>query len=151
SYALRAANLIEKRIDIPEAERQAPRVVLASVYLDQRRYAEAEAQLNASLEGADGPIAVAAYNGLATIPMSRLQFGQAEEFARKALYFGKAALPAGHPAIASAWNSLAQAARFQEHYLEAEKSYRMALSVWEESLGQSHPMVAQGLMNLGAF
>ena len=151
AFALRAEELLQNHPEVPEAERQAPRVVLASIYLDQRRYVEAETQLKAALEGADGPIAASAYNGLATIAMSRLQFAQAEEFAGKALYFARMSLPAGHPAVASAWNSLAQACRFQERYMEAEKHYRTAISTWEESLGPSHPMVAQGLMNLGAF
>jgi tetratricopeptide (TPR) repeat protein len=151
SFALRAAGLIEKRPDLPGPERQGPRLILAAVYLDQRRFAEAEALLNAALEGADGAIAVTAYNGLAMAAIARDDFAQAEALAQRALYFARLALPVGHPAAAAAWNNLAQACRFQAKYLEAEKDYRLAIGVWEDTLGPSHPYVAQGLMNLGAF
>ncbi|HEV3201832.1 MAG TPA: tetratricopeptide repeat protein [Bryobacteraceae bacterium] len=151
SFGLRAAGLIEKRSDIPVPERQGPRLILASIYLEQHRYAEAERILNAALEGADGAIAVAAYNGLTIAAIARSEYPQAEALARKALYFAGMALPAGHPGVAAAWNNLAQACRFQGKYLEAEKAYRVAIGVWEDTLGPSHPHVAQGLMNLGAF
>jgi tetratricopeptide (TPR) repeat protein len=150
-FALRATSVVEKRSDIPGPERQGPRVILASVYLEQRRFAEAEVLLISALKAADGAIAVAAYNGLATVALARDDFAQAEGFARQALYFARLALPAGHSAVAGALNNLAQACRFQAKYMEAEKDYRMAIGVWEDSLGPSHPHVAEGLMNLGAF
>jgi tetratricopeptide (TPR) repeat protein len=151
SFGLRAAGLLDKRSDIPAPERQGPRLILASIYLEQRRFAEAERILNEALDGADGAIAVAAYNGLAMAAIARSDFAQAEVLARKALYFARLALPAGHPAVAAAWNNLGQACRFQAKYLEAEKDYRLAIAVWEDSLGPSHPYLAQGLMNLAAF
>jgi tetratricopeptide (TPR) repeat protein len=151
SFALRADGIIEQRSDVPAPERQGPRLILASIYLEQRRYLEAERILNDALEAADGPIAVAAYNGLSTAAIARGEFALAEALAAQALHFASLALPAGHPAIAAAWNNLAQACRFQAKYLEAEKDFRLAIGAWEDSLGPSHPYVAQGLMNLGAF
>jgi tetratricopeptide (TPR) repeat protein len=151
SFALRADGLIEKRSDVPGPERQGPRLILASIYLQQRRYPEAERILNDALNSADGPIAVTAYNGLSTAAIARGDFALAEALAAQALHFASLALPVGHPAIAAAWNNLAQACRFQAKYLEAEKDYRLAIGVWEDALGPSHPYVAQGLMNLGAF
>jgi tetratricopeptide (TPR) repeat protein len=151
SFGLRAAGVIDNRSDIPVPDRQGPRLILASIYLEQRRFAEAERILNSALEGADGAIAVAAYNGLTMAAMARSDYAQAEAFARRALYFAGLALPAGHPGVAAAWNNLAQACRFQGKYLEAEKAYRVAIGLWEDTLGPSHPNLAQGLMNLGAF
>ncbi len=150
-FGLRAARLIEARNDLPTSERQGPGLILASVYLEQRRFGEAESLLKAALEGGDGAIAVAAYNGLAVAAIARGNLAQAEEFSRQALHFAALALPAGHPAVAAAWNNLAQSCRFQGKYLEAEGAYRKALATWEETLGTSHPFVAQGLMNLGGF
>ncbi|HLK65364.1 MAG TPA: tetratricopeptide repeat protein [Bryobacteraceae bacterium] len=151
SFAIRAVDLAGKRADVPAPDRQAPRLVLASIYLDQRRYQEAESVLNEALEGADGAIAAAAYNSLSSIAINRDDFPKAEEYARQALYFARLALPPGHPAVAAAWNNLAQASRFEGKYLEAERDYRQAISVWEDKLGPAHPFVAQGLMNLAAF
>jgi len=151
SFGMRAAGLIDKRSDISAPERQGPQLILASIYLEQRRFGEAERILNTALECADGAIAVAAYNGLAMAAIGRSDFAQAEAFARKALYFADRALPAGHPGTAAAWNNLAQACRFQGKYLEAEKAYRLAIGMWEDTLRPSHPHLAQGLMNLGAF
>ena len=151
SFALRASRLIEARSDLPSAERQGPRLILASIYLEQRHFGEAEAMLNAALQGGDGAIAVAAYNGLAVAADARTDFAQAEIYAREAVHLALLSLPAGHPAVAAAWNNLAQACRFQGKYMEAEADYRKALSVWEDTLGPFHPHVAQGLMNLGAF
>lgn len=150
-FALRAKVLVENRSDIQAAERQGPPLVLASIYLEQRRLKEAELLLNSALDSADGPIAVTAYNGLATIAIARDDFAQAETFARQAVYFGRLSLPAKHTGMAAAWNNLAQACRFQGKYLEAENDYRLAIGMWEDSLGPMHPSVAQGLMNLGAF
>ncbi|MBZ5620243.1 MAG: tetratricopeptide repeat protein [Acidobacteriia bacterium] len=151
SFALRAGGLVEKRADIPDPERQGPPLMLASIYLEERRFTDAEALLNSALKAADGAIAVAAYDGLATVEIARDNFAQAEAFAQQALYFARLALPAGHPAMAATWNNLAQACRFQGKYMEAEKDYRLAIGVWEDSLGPSHPHVAEGLMNLAAF
>jgi hypothetical protein len=151
TFGLRAVTLTGKRSGISDAERGGASLILASVYLEQRRFREAETLLHAALDGADGAIAAGAYNGLAIVAISRAEYAQAEQFSQEALRFARLALPSGHPAYAAAWNNLAQACRFQGKYLEAEKDYRLALSVWEDSLGPMHPFVAQGLMNLAAF
>jgi len=151
SLALRAVGMMAGETDVPEPERQAPRVILASVYLDQQRMAEAETAFRAVLEGADGPLAVAAYNGLAIVAISRESFAEAEGYARQALYYARLALPPNHPATAAAWNNLAQTLRFQGRYLEAEKDYREALAIFEDALGPSSPEFAKGLSNLAAF
>jgi tetratricopeptide (TPR) repeat protein len=95
---------------------------------------------------------MAAYTLLTTIAMGRGEYGEAEGFARRALYFARAALPAGHQSLATAWNNLAQACRFEgRYYLEAERGYREAIGIWEESLGPWHPDLAKGLINFAAF
>jgi tetratricopeptide (TPR) repeat protein len=151
AMAVRAAGLLERAEGKWDAERQRARLILGSVYVEQRRWEEAEFTLLASLKGADGAAAVAAYSNLATVAIARMQYGEAEENARRALQFARLALAPTHPTVATTWNNLAQALRFQGQYLEAERAYREAIGIWEEALGSWHPDLAKGLMNLGSF
>ncbi len=151
SDATRAVALADAHPDMLAAERQAPRLILGSIYVEQRRFNEAEVTLNAALENADGAIAVGAYNGLTSIAIERNEFARAESYAKEALRFARLALPAGNPAVSAAWNNYAQACRFEGNYLEAENGYRRAIENWEAALGPSHPTVANGLMNLAAL
>jgi len=150
-YARDAVTLVESRPEAPTAEKRGPGLVLASIYLDEGRVREAESLFRGALPGADGALAVAAYNGLSASALLQGDYAAAEESARQAVYFARLALPAGHPALAAAWNNLAQACRLQSKYLEAESGYRQAIRAWEATLGPSHPLLAQGLMNFGAF
>jgi len=151
SYGLNALRLVEKRTDVSVAERHAPHAILASIYIEEKRFADAEALLKTALEGADGPIAATSYNLLSMVAISRGDHAQAEQFAQESLRFAHLSLPPGSPIFAAAWNNLAQACRFQAKYMEAEKNYRQAITAWENSLGPSHPFVAQGLMNMASF
>ncbi len=148
----RAGELARRAMETaPEPMRGNARLILGSVYVEQKRFGDAEPVVMAALEGADGAQAMTAYTLLTTMAMGRGEYGEAEDFARKALYFGRAALPAGHQSLAAAWNNLAQACRFEGRYLEAERAYREAIDTWEESLGPWHPDLAKGLSNFAAF
>jgi tetratricopeptide (TPR) repeat protein len=143
--AIKAADMVEGR------ERVAPRLVLASIYTEQRRYAEAEQILAWAEEGADDALRVAIYNNTAAIALTTGKYSRAEEFARKAIELGQQALPGQHPAVAAAWNTLGQARRFQNDYLEAERAYRQSMELWEQAVGSNHPNLARLMMNLGGL
>jgi tetratricopeptide (TPR) repeat protein len=145
SCAIKAADMVEGR------ERVAPRLVLASIYTEQRRYSEAEEILAWAEEGADDALRVAIYNNVGAIALTTGKYSRAEEFARKAIELGQKVLPEHHPAVAAAWNSLGQARRFQNDYLEAERAYRQSMELWERAVGSNHPNVARVMMNLGAL
>jgi tetratricopeptide (TPR) repeat protein len=147
-FASNAVALSEKLADGTPAERLGPRVILASIYIEQHRFGEADTVLRAGLASADGALAVVTYDDLAIIALSRGDFVQAEEMARRALHFAELALPGENPAVAASWNTLGQACRFRGDYPEAERAYRQAIAIWEKSVGPSHPNLAKGLMNL---
>jgi tetratricopeptide (TPR) repeat protein len=151
NFARRAVLQMAANPEGEPAERLGPSVVLASVYVEQGRLAEAEPILESSLDAADGALAVVVYDDLATIKNSRSRHPEAEGLARQALHFAKLALPPDHPAVAASWTNLALACRLQGNYLEAENAYRQAIAVWENSVGPTHPDLARGLMNLASF
>src|SRR5205823_10111912 len=95
SSALRAGEMVEGK------DRVAPRLILASIYTEQHRYAEAEAILAWAEEGADDALRVAIYNNFATISLATGKYSRAEEFSRKAIDVGERALPGQHPAVAA--------------------------------------------------
>jgi tetratricopeptide (TPR) repeat protein len=131
--------------------RRGNRQILASIYVAQQRYQDAEELLRALLEGASDQQAASIYNNLTAAALGRGEYVLAEERARSAVELARRALPAAHPVLAACLNNLAQALRFQGRYLEAERLYRDALEVWEQVHGDRHPDVAKGLINLGAF
>jgi len=127
-------------------------LILASVYLDQRRFAEAETLLTAALRAdPEETIGMTADIDLTSAAIRQEDCVQAEKHARLALASARRLLPPSHPTLAIALNNLAQVCRLTGNYLEAERSYRQALEIWESVLGPSHPDVAHGLMNLAAL
>jgi Tfp pilus assembly protein PilF len=149
--ALRAGELFARSPAAGEMERTTQALLLASVYIDQHRYDQAEAILRGILGTANPAAVFTVYNDLTTIALARDQFDEAGQDAREALDRARKALPAGHPALATALNNMAQACRFLGRYLDAEKYYRDAIVVWEDVVGPDHPDLARGLMNLAAF
>jgi tetratricopeptide (TPR) repeat protein len=126
-------------------------VILASIYADQRRFAEAEPILRGALPEAPPRLSVTIYNDLATIAIARGQMDEAERNALEAVERARRTLPSNHPTLAATLNNLAQVYRFQGRYLDAEQLYREAIDIWEAALGPEHPDLARGLMNLAAF
>ena len=140
--------------DLPEAsqaDRSSSRQMLASVYLAQHRYSDADTLLHNAVEAGDGVNAVTAYSNLAAAAIGVHDNARAEQYSRRAIEAAQRELPAHHPLTAVALNNLAQACRFQSKYLEAESYYRQALAIWEDTLGAQHPDFARGLMNLASF
>jgi tetratricopeptide (TPR) repeat protein len=151
STALQAQELCAGRGEVPARDRVNLQVLLAGIFVDQRRYEEAESLLRETLPAVNDQQAVGAYNSLAAISLARNGFAEAEEFSRIALDRARSGLPREHPSTAMVLNNLAQACRFQGKHLQAESYYRRAIETWESVLGPSHPDVAKGLMNLAGF
>jgi len=151
TFAERSITEFDRETDLSAAVRLSPRIVLASIYVDERRFDDAEAILKPALADADGPLAVTAFDNLATIAVERGNYSEAEKLSRDALRLARVALPPNHPAVAASWSNLAQACRFEGQYMEAENAYREALTIWSRSVGEAHPDFAKGLMNLAAF
>jgi tetratricopeptide (TPR) repeat protein len=143
--ALRAGALL------PEPERTKNQVMLASIYIDERRFAAARAILETALPGATGQFGFTLNANLAAAALGERKLEDAERFARGALEIAAAAMPPGHVGLAAVWNNLWQTYRFQGRYLEAESSYLQAIEIWTAARGPAHPDVARGLLNLAAF
>jgi tetratricopeptide (TPR) repeat protein len=150
-FAERADRLCAANPAIPEHERQGHRAVLAALYVEQHRYADAENILLELGRTVNGPMSVSVYNSLAALAIPRGNYAQAQEFAAEALERARVHLREGHPARAAALNNLAQAHRFQGHYVEAEEQFRNAVAEWERVVGPKHPDLARGLLNFASF
>ena len=140
--------------DLPAAgpvDRSPNRLILASIYLKQHRYADAEKMLRETVDGPDGMNTVTAYCNLSAAALGLGDNSRAEEYSRRAIELAQRDLPPRHPLAAVALNNLAQACRFQGKYLEAESYYRQAIGIWEAAHGAQHPDFARGLMNLAAL
>ena len=148
---IQAKELYAAHREIAARERVNLSLITAAIYVEQRRYPDAEAILRATVNTAEGSQAAFAYNSLAALALARNDNADAERLSHTALQRAQASLPKAHPSTAMILNNLAQACRFQGKYLEAETYYRQAIGTWENAVGPSHPDVAKGLMNLAAF
>lgn len=154
SLSLRAEGIyqhIYQQLQVHHAERGGNRQILASIYLAQRRFADADKLLRNMLEDGDDRIGTTTYANLTVAAIGMDDFERAEGYARRSVELARRTLPAGDPTMAACFNNLAQSLRFQAKYLEAEGYYREAIAIWEASLGSQHPDVGRGLMNLAAF
>jgi tetratricopeptide (TPR) repeat protein len=145
AYVLRAGQLVS------DAEKPANRLTLASIYVQQGRYQEAQPLLTEIAAASDARTALTANLVLSTAALVQHNFAEGEAHARRALALAPGALPTNHPAIAMALYDLAQACHSQQRYGEAEKRYREAIDMWESTLGPNHPDYANGLLGLAAF
>jgi tetratricopeptide (TPR) repeat protein len=150
SMATRAQTIFDQ-LDSARIERVNNWSVLASVYIAQARYPEAQTLLHKVLEGSDDALVLRSYNELALVAQRQNHLPEAESLALRALEMARRTLPPGHPTRAAILNNLAQICRFQGRYQEAEKYYREAIAIWVDSLGPQHPDAAKGYMNLAAF
>jgi tetratricopeptide (TPR) repeat protein len=151
SLAMRADTAFQKLPAATQSDRSANRQVLASIYLTQHRYLDAENLLRGTLEDGDTANSVMAYSNMAAAALGVHDNAKAEEYSRQALEAAQHGLSVRHPLVGVSLNNLAQACRFQGKYLEAESYYRQAIGIWEDALGPRHPDLARGMMNLAAF
>jgi tetratricopeptide (TPR) repeat protein len=151
TQAFRAQAIFAAHPDLEDSARVDNLRTLASIRLEEGRYADGEALLTPLLKTIRDRQAVAVYNDLAVFAIRQNRLPEAEKMAREALDRARRSLPANHPLLATTLNNFAQIERFQARYLEAERDYRLALEIWRSALGANHPDLGKGLMNLAAF
>jgi tetratricopeptide (TPR) repeat protein len=132
-------------------ERTNNKVVLASIYIDEHRFADARTILEPLLPAATGKLEFSVDAALGAAALGEAKLPEAETLARRALEIASTALPPNYIGLAAVWNNLGQVCRFQKRYLEAETNYRKAIEIWTAARGPESPLVAHGWMNLAAF
>jgi tetratricopeptide (TPR) repeat protein len=145
SCALRAEAML------PADEQAGNRVMLASIYVEAARFAEARTALETVQPGAKGWFAVAVNAVMAAAALGEEKLEDAERLAGRALDLAAVVLPPDDAALVSIWNTMGQVYRFQGRPVEAESSYRKAIEIWTAAKGPAHPPVAYALRNFAAF
>ncbi|MBV9505128.1 MAG: tetratricopeptide repeat protein [Acidobacteriia bacterium] len=146
-FALQAQTILAGQLEEGHTERVNNSSILASVYAEERRYAEAEPLLQAVLAHADDHLLARTYNDLAVLALRQNELSKAEALALKA----RESVAAGLPFAAVILTNMGQICRLEGRYIDAEKHYREAIEIWEHSLGRNHPDTAKAYMNLAAF
>ncbi|MBV9746443.1 MAG: tetratricopeptide repeat protein [Acidobacteriia bacterium] len=150
TFALATKDTFEN-VNAPESERINNLSILASIYVQEARYDQAEPLLRTVLENANPRLLARTYNELAVIALRRSQFEGAESLALKALDAETQNAGSSAPLNAAIRNNLADICLYQGRYVEAEQHYREAIAIWESSLGKQHPDTAKAYLNLAAF
>jgi tetratricopeptide (TPR) repeat protein len=145
SCALRAGAMLS------EPRRTGNRVTLASIYVEEHRYAEARTILEPILPVATGDLAFTVNAVLGAAALNEGKLEDAAGLFRHALDIAATALPPEHFGLAAVWTNLGHVYRFQKRHVEAESSYRKAIEIWTATRGPSHPLVGYGLRNFAAF
>jgi CHAT domain-containing protein/Tfp pilus assembly protein PilF len=124
---------------------------LANVYVEQGKYADAEALYKRVLAIGDkalGTDTVAlTLRNLADVYTAQGKYADAAEVYGRALAIGEKALGKDHPDVADILYGLAGLYYHQGKYADAEEFYRRALAIYEK-LGADHPKVANILDSL---
>ena len=130
---------------------------LATVYLSQGKYAEAESLFQRWLTisekalGPEHPEMARGLNNLAELYKTQGKYAQAEPLYQRSLAIWEKALGPEHPNVAASLNNLALLYNNQGQYAQAEPLYQRSLAIWEKALGPEHPNVATSLNNLAAL
>ena len=129
--------------------------LLARLYFEQGRYAEAEPLAKRALaiwEGALGPehpTIAGNLNLLARVYADSGRYAEAEPLYKRAVAIWEKAFGPEHPDVAMGLNNLANLYMDEGRYAEAEPLHKRALAIREKLFGAEHPEVAMSLTNLG--
>ena len=130
---------------------------LATLYINQGKYAEAEPLFGRALAvwekalGPEHPQVATGLNNLGALYMSQGKYAEAEPLLRRALAIMEKALGPEHLNVALVLISLATLYVNQSKYAEAEPLFQRALPILEKALGLEHPQVATSLNNLAGL
>jgi tetratricopeptide (TPR) repeat protein len=136
---------------LPEPARAGNRIILASIYIEEARFADARRALEPAVAGAKGWFAVAVNAVMAAAALGEEKLEDAERLAGRALDLANVVLPPDDAALVSIWNTMGQVYRLQGRPVEAESSYRKAIEIWTAAKGPAHPPAAYALRNFAAF
>lgn len=125
---------------------------LASLYISQRRYADAQPPLDRaqaiSRKSGDRLGLATALNNLGTACYGRKDLTQAEKYLAEALDIRRLELGGGHPDVALVLNNMGNVQQRRKKFLDAERWYREALEIDEKSFGTESRVVRADLDNL---
>jgi tetratricopeptide (TPR) repeat protein len=130
---------------------------LASVYLEQKRFVEAEPLLHRALTirekvlGSNHPQTAWAVNNLAGSYTAQGRYAEAEPLYERAVVISAAVLGPDHPHTAKSLNNLAMVYHAQGRHAEAERLLLKGLRIQERVLGPDHPDTATTLHNLAGL
>ena len=130
---------------------------LASLYISQRRYDDAEPLSQRALDiaeqqlGANDPDLVLALNNLAVVYRWQRRYDDAEPLYQRALAIAEQRLGLNHPTTASILENLAVLYHSTGDYSRAEEIYKRTLRIAEQQLGSDHPDVIQSLENIASL
>jgi len=126
---------------------------LGDLYLQQGKYAEAEALLLRAVQiyGLEHFEVVYPLTGLAEVSHKQGRLAEAEQGYQRAIHIGELLLGSEHAYLMWPLRGLADLCRKQEKYGEAETLYQRSFHIGERVLGLEHPYLADsynGLANL---
>ncbi len=130
---------------------------LASVYLMQKQYKEAEWLLKDALKisqdifGKKSPEVAISLNNLGGMYQEQKQYRKATHFFRRALNIHKEAVGIKHFFTATALNNLGGAYRSLGEFKKATPLFKQALKIRKEVLGVNHPNIANSYNSLGGL
>ncbi len=130
---------------------------LASVYLMQKKYKEAESlfkealKLRTNIFGKKSPEVAVSLNNLGGIYQEQKQYREATNFFKRALNIHKESLGVKHSETATTLNNLGGSYRELGEFKKAKSLLKQALKIRKEILGDNHPDTATSLNNLGTF
>ena len=129
---------------------------LGNVRLKQRRFAEAEAFLNRTIQSLqpypefDDSILGQAWNALAQVHFQQQKWPQAEPCFREAIRLLEPIFGSELPAVINLYQGLAVVQCEQEKWDDAEQALLQALAKTEKGHGKDNPLFVLGLKNLSA-
>ncbi|MDD5087484.1 MAG: CHAT domain-containing tetratricopeptide repeat protein [bacterium] len=125
---------------------------LASVYVDQKRWAEAEEMYRRSLAVRREKLAKTHHEiswslrGLAEVRVLQKDYPGAERYYRDAERIVRHSLGDDCADLASCWLGLAKVLHAQNEYRSAGSYYDRAIRLFEKNFGEVHPFVADALL-----
>ena len=126
---------------------------LGNLYLEQRRYAQAEPLKRHALEtfqnttGADSADTMTSMQNLAAVLDGEDRLPEAEALYRKALAIAEKVYKPDDPATGRLLDNMAGVIRQQNRLAEAGPYYDRAIAIFEHALGPDHPDTALAIQN----
>jgi CHAT domain-containing protein/tetratricopeptide (TPR) repeat protein len=128
---------------------------LGMLYLEQRRYPDAEPILKRALNdaergGGSGPDIAYNYNNLGLLYFQLKRYGEAELLLEKARSIRESTPGIDEDLIAISLDNLGQVYLATERFPEAERLFTNALQLFKAALGEVHPDTLMALNNLAS-
>lgn len=128
---------------------------LGRLYLEQRRYSDAEPILKRVLKNAEqtligDPDLAYAYNNLGSLYYRLRRYSEAEPLLAKALSIRESAVGIDKDLLAISFDNLGLVFLDTKRFPDAERLFTRAYELFSETLGATHPDTLMALMNLAS-